>query len=123
MDLLTMSNYPIEVKTEKLACGVMRVLICGRIDAATSPEFEAAINQLITVKKETVLLFDCEHLEYISSAGLRVFLSTAKLIKAASGKMGLTNLQDNVRQIFEISGFSSVMAIYKTKDEAVKALG
>lgn len=92
--------------------------INGRLDAVTAPELE---RQLLTIieKGETSLIIDLSSLEYISSAGLRVILTTAKKLKNAKGNMVLCSLQDTVMQIFEISGFNSILKIADNKETAL----
>jgi len=101
--------------------GVVRtVRLEGRLDATTSPEAE---KQLLALAEggSTRMALDCSDLEYVSSAGLRVFLSLAKRTKAAGGKLALGAPRPQVREIFEIAGFSSVLQILGTLDEAVAA--
>ncbi|PKN84836.1 MAG: anti-sigma factor antagonist [Deltaproteobacteria bacterium HGW-Deltaproteobacteria-1] len=87
--------------------------IKGRLDAVTVPELEQQLNQWFegTGKK---LIFDLEGLDYISSAGLRTFLSTAKKMKARDGKLCMTRLRDNVKDVFTISGFIALIPAFDT---------
>ena len=87
--------------------------IKGRLDAVTVPELEQQLNQWFeeTGKK---LIFDLEGLDYISSAGLRTFLSTAKKMKARDGNLCMTRLRDNVKDVFTISGFIALIPAFDT---------
>ena len=76
----------------------------GRIDTVTAPEFAAAI-ALDGVKE---VVFDLADVDYISSAGLRIFLATHQKITAAGGSMVLTGVRPIVKEIFDIVGFSDV---------------
>jgi anti-sigma B factor antagonist len=69
------------------------------------------------------IIMDCSKMEYISSSGLRVFLLVLKKITLMKGRFMLSELQETIREIFEIAGFTSIFEIYKTKEEAVKAMG
>lgn len=96
------------------------VSLKGRLDASTSPELETTLNGLIAAG-ETKILVDCRELEYISSAGLRVLLASAKQTKKHNGSISLCSLSPNVKQVFEISGFTSIFPISATREEAVRA--
>ena len=63
-----------------------------------------------------------ENLEYISSAGLRVVLVIAKKLKPVNGQMLISNLKGVVKEVFEISGFTSLLQIYETEEEALKQM-
>ncbi|MBR4600438.1 MAG: STAS domain-containing protein, partial [Treponema sp.] len=74
----------------------------GRLDTLTSPELEKEINELSASAEDLVV--DFAKLEYISSAGLRVLLSAHKLF-AKKGGMTITNVNETVLDIFEVTGF------------------
>ena len=80
----------------------------GEINSVTAPELEEVIkNDLNGVK---VLIFDFSELEYLSSAGLRVLLVAQKLMKK-KGPMSVRNVNSNVMEILDITGFSNVLDI------------
>ena len=93
----------------------------GRLDAGTSGSLEEVLNALVDAGEEKVLV-DCRELDYISSAGLRVLLAAAKQFKKHEGSIVLSALNPNVKQVFEISGFTSIFPIYGTREEAQGAL-
>ncbi|MCR5353254.1 MAG: STAS domain-containing protein [Clostridiales bacterium] len=80
----------------------------GRLDTVTAPELEQKIKNSLGGLEE--LVFDFSNLEYVSSAGLRVLLSAQK---AMAGKGGITirNLNDTVKEIFEVTGFADILTI------------
>ena len=80
----------------------------GRLDTATAPELEKCIEESLDQINE--LVFDFTDLEYISSAGLRVILKTYKMLASKKGLI-LTNVSDEVREVFEITGFSDFLTI------------
>jgi anti-sigma B factor antagonist len=94
--------------------------IDGRLDTANYGVLEARLTDLLAGGKLRILV-DCSKLDYVSSSGLRVFLNGLKRITAAQGKFVLCSLQENIREIFEISGFSDIFEIYPGRDEALKA--
>ena len=86
----------------------LKVILEGRLDTTTSPQLEAALNGAL--EGITALTFDFEKLEYISSAGLRVLLSTQKVMKK-QGKMVIANASTEVKEIFDVTGFSDILTI------------
>ena len=84
------------------------VAVDGRIDTNTAPQLEAELkNQLEGIDK---LVFDLEKLQYISSAGLRVLLSTQKVMMK-QGEMILKKVPAAIMDIFEVTGFSDILTI------------
>ena len=79
----------------------------GRIDTGSAPELLEKID--FTDLKE--LVFDLSDVDYVFSAGLRVFLQAQKVMNANGGTMKLINLQPSVKEIFDIVGFSGIMDI------------
>ena len=80
----------------------------GRLDTSTAPQLEEAINR--DIEKITDLSFDFANLEYISSAGLRVLLSTQKVMNK-QGKMIIKNVSEEVMELFDVTGFSDILTI------------
>ncbi|MFH1078667.1 MAG: STAS domain-containing protein [Pseudomonadota bacterium] len=97
------------------------VKVKGRIDAVTAPEFEKYLADLMAVG-EKMFLLNFSGLEYISSAGLRSILVTAKHLKAKEGKLFFAELQSSVKDVFKISGFGSLFKIYDSEAEALAQL-
>lgn len=95
------------------------VSVEGRIDTTNASEFEKPI---MTVIEEgcTKLILDCSGLNYISSSGLRVFLVVQKKMSTIKGQFRLSNLQPGIREIFDISGFSSIFSVFPNKEAAIK---
>ena len=82
------------------------VNINGRLDTVTAPQFEEFIAE--NISKMRTLTLDCAGLEYLSSAGLRVLLSTQKKMKSG---MKLINVCDLVMEGFEMTGFVDILVI------------
>jgi anti-anti-sigma factor len=95
------------------------VSVKGRIDAITAGEFEKGLSALMA-GGGYLLVLNFSDLEYISSAGLRSILSTAKQLKAKEGQMLFVGLQGTVKDVFKISGFGSIFKIYDTEGEALR---
>ncbi len=92
----------------------------GKLDATSSPELDKRLASLVENGTMQITL-DLAGLDYVSSAGLRVFLSAAKRLQQAHGKLALANLSAQVQQIFDIAGFESILPVFKTVNEAVAA--
>jgi len=94
------------------------VNVLPRVDAYNAKEMEDGLGELLTggAKK---LICNFVNNEYISSAGLRVFLAVLKSMKNSGGEIVLCSLQQSVQNIFDISGFSRLFKIFNTVDEAL----
>jgi len=86
----------------------LKFFVSGRLDTTTAPELEKVLNE--SYEGMTKLTFDFENLEYISSAGLRVLVAAQKLM-AQNGEMIICNINDEVREVFEITGLLEVFNI------------
>lgn len=92
---------------KKLESTKLEMAIIGRLDTTTAPELEAEIKKLDGI---TEFVLDFAELEYISSAGLRVLL-TAQKVMNKQGKMVLKNVNSDVNEVFEITGFSDFLTV------------
>jgi len=95
--------------------------VAGKLDALSAGDYEKAVNQLIAEGK-TRFVVDFAKLDYISSAGLRVLLTTAKQLKPRGGVALFANVPGNVREVFEVTGFGSILDIHDSVDAALAAL-
>ncbi|HZJ01458.1 MAG TPA: STAS domain-containing protein [Gemmatimonadaceae bacterium] len=96
------------------------VAISGSLDSGTSPEAQKALDAVLAGARKVALDFSA--LDYISSAGLRVLLGAAKKLRASGGTLRMFGLNQSVREVFEISGFSAILAVYPSEAEAVGAM-
>ena len=87
--------------------GIVTLNVEGRLDTVTAPELDKEIGTLADAKE---LILDFSKLEYISSAGLRVLLSAHKSF-AGKGGMTVTNVNEIVADIFEVTGFNDILNI------------
>lgn len=86
----------------------LTIAIEGRLDTTTAPELEAEL--MGSIDGITDLLLDMAKLEYISSAGLRVLLGAQKIMNK-QGSMVVSHVNDEVNEIFEVTGFSDILTI------------
>ncbi|MDO9550529.1 MAG: STAS domain-containing protein [Methanoregula sp.] len=97
------------------------ITLTRRFDSESAPVIEIELKKILEQHPESVL-FDFTLTEYIASAGLRVLLSTTRTVMKAGGKVALSSLTPQVRQVFEIAGFTKIFSIYGTRDEAIRSL-
>ena len=105
----------ISTKTQE---GSIIISITGRVDTATAPDLEQAINSGITAGSRKLLL-NFSGVSYISSGGLRVLLSTAKKLKGDGDRFGLCCLSPEVLKILKLAGFTTIFSIHTSEGEAL----
>lgn len=86
----------------------LTITLEGRLDTTTAPELEKDLNESIGAANELTL--DFAKLDYISSAGLRVLLSAHKAMSKKGG-MKVVNVNDIVREVFDVTGFADILII------------
>ncbi len=100
---------------------VLMIAVNGRIDGLNAQQFEEDVRNLIADEDKAVAL-DLSGLSYISSAGLRSILITAKNLKSANAKFALFALPNNIMEIVRVAGFDKIIDIKDGADEAISAL-
>ena len=105
----------ISVKTAK---EVKVLAFDGSLDTQTSPDAQTQLTQLMEGGDKKILV-NFEKLHYISSAGLRVLLAAAKQLKTADGELRICDLNKVVKEVFDISGFSTIFKIFENETEAL----
>ncbi len=95
--------------TKTVSGGTATFTLKGRLDSNTSPGFEKELQSVFDEKLDLVL--SCGELEYVSSAGLRVFLMAYKKAAANENKFQITDLTPEVREVMEMVGFKDIMDI------------
>jgi anti-anti-sigma factor len=93
----------------------------GRLDSNTSPAFEKQLLSCIEGGSRRVLL-DFSELQYVSSAGLRSVLLGSKRMRAAGGSLALCSLNAQIAEVFQISGFDTILDIHASAEAAMKHL-
>lgn len=101
--------------------GVKTIAVSGRLDTTTYSELETELNQLFDAGAHRMIL-DCTDMDYVSSSGLRVFLTILKKIKSVGGKLVLCGLQPSIHNVFEISGFLSIFVLTSNLKEALEQM-
>ena len=86
----------------------LTIALEGRLDTTTAPELEQTLKE--SLDNATGLTMDLSKLDYISSAGLRVLLSAHKAMSKKGG-MKVTNVNEIVREVFDVTGFADILTI------------
>jgi len=94
------------------------LLVSGRIDSATAPEFQAGTFDALDTEPAGGLVVDFTDVAYISSAGLRVLLMAAKRQKKAGRPFAVCGLSENARKVFEMGGFHKIVPLFDTRADA-----
>jgi len=94
----------------------------GRLDTSTSG---GAYDEMVEIAKSGVskVVLNLNNTDYISSAGLRVILTAAKLLKSSSGEMKICHAEGVVKEVLETSGFNHIIDIYDDENSAIVAFG
>ncbi len=99
--------------------GIVFLAFRGRLDGTSALEAEQTVKNILEGENMR-LLFDFAHLDYLSSAGLRVVLGAAKEMKRRDGKFVLCSLNAYVKEVFEVSGFGSIIPIADSVEAGIK---
>ena len=105
--LFSGGNFNMEI-VKTAADTSLTIAVSGRLDTTTAPALETEIKD--SVSGVTELILDFEKLDYVSSAGLRVILGAQKIMNA-QGSMIVRNVNADIREVFEITGFSDILTI------------
>jgi anti-anti-sigma factor len=119
--------------TERKTADIVTLSLSGKLDTTTAKTFEEKILGQIESGERRIVI-DLAQLDYIGSAGLRVFILASKRLSSSNGKIvlcgfkktipyhTLNRIQDPVREAFDIAGFSSIFSTYGSHDDAIKSL-
>lgn len=102
-------------------CGFKWITLKGRIDAMSTTEIQKECSAL-TLAGERIMVVDFTGVNYISSAGLRVFLGVQKQLKRVGGEIILLGIASQVLEVFKISGLDRLFRVVSTKDEIMKSV-
>lgn len=107
---------------EEIIDGVYVVRPAGKLDSANAHALSEQLTSRIAAGHDR-LVADLSHLAYLSSAGFRALLVAAKQAQKAKGRFVLAGVEGKVRQLFELSGFLEMFAVYADRDSAIAGLG
>ena len=101
--------------------GVLILSVQGHVDTMSANQFETRLVQVIS-EGERRICIDCSAMVYVNSAGLKGFLVAAKELDAKGGRLVLCCLSPNVHAIFDMIGFTQIIPIVATREEALQRL-
>jgi anti-sigma B factor antagonist len=101
--------------------GISTLIVNGDVDASSSIQLDESLGAIINGDHLKILI-DCSGLNYISSAGLGVFMSYIEDVNTKNIKLALFGLNDKVMNVFGILGLDQLLTIVKTKDEAISII-
>ncbi len=110
------AGLQIEIEEDR---GALMVRLEGRLDAASAPVLERKLLEQIE-KGKTKLVLDFAKVDYLSSAGMRLLLSTTKKLKGNSGGLHLCSVGEEVMEIIKMAGFERIIHIFPTEQEALQ---
>jgi anti-anti-sigma factor len=106
-----------DVKVENRGA-VSVMAVAGSIDALTAPQLTTAFEDQVQ-SGHVHLVVDLSGVDYTSSAGLRALLGTMKGARTGGGDLRLAGVRDEVRRVLEMSGFTTILKVFDTVDDAV----
>jgi anti-sigma B factor antagonist len=98
------------------------IKVIGYLDAHTAPELENEFNKMLDKKRHKIVV-NFSELNYISSAGLGVFMAYVETMREQSGDIKFSNLKDDVYSIFDLLGFPVLYEFFKDETEAIQKFG
>ena len=105
---------------ETKTVGMVSVVQCGgKLDTNTSPQAQEYVGQLIDGGASKILV-DFSEVDFVSSAGLRVLLATAKRLSGSGGSLRVCGLNETVNEVFEFSGFNTILSVFPSQTEALE---
>lgn len=105
--------------TSKQLKRVDLVTVGGRIDSSTAPELDEVLRSILDAERFRICM-DLENLEYLSSAGIKVLISTLKTCKRWNrGDLRLANMPPRIAEVFELVGLTPLFKVYPSLVEAV----
>jgi anti-sigma B factor antagonist len=106
--------------SEKIIQNVGVLTVSGQIDASSAPEMEKALHSLVEAQHGKVVV-DLAKVDYVSSAGLRVLLAGIKQARGLGGDLRVAGLQPQVKEVFDIAGFTPLFKIHADATAAVNS--
>ena len=105
--------------TTEVIDGVTVLRLSGDLDTGTSGDAQDTIVQMIEDGASNMLI-NLKDVGFVSSAGLRILLVAAKKMMSIDGQLRVSDLNETVHDVFEISGFSSILNVFATEQDALQ---
>jgi anti-anti-sigma factor len=107
-----------EARREGTGRAVLVLALSGDLDAHTFPGFQERLERAVADGARAIVI-DCAALAYVSSAGLGVLKRMVKEVRADGGDIRLAALSEKIRNVMNLLGFSKIIQVFSTVDEAV----
>jgi anti-anti-sigma factor len=89
----------------------IEIVPAGNLDSKGAVDLQNALNEIFGKKTSAKFVIDFSSVPFVSSAGLRVLLLATKKVTAGGGSLELTNLSESAKEVFNMTGFSSILKI------------
>ena len=106
---------------EQTVGSALVVSLDGRLDGVSAPDLETRVTSVVE-RGNVKIMLDCSAMQYVSSAGLRALLISARKCQQAGGKLAIAALQPECRSVLEMSGFQAIIDCHETSEAALAAL-
>jgi anti-sigma B factor antagonist len=106
--------------TSQATDGTTVVRMSGNLDTNTSSEAQEFLNAKMDDGVSAIVV-SLEKVDFVSSAGLRILLATAKRLGASGGSLRICGLNETVNEVFEMSGFSTILDVFPSESDALQA--
>lgn len=94
------------------------LVLDGQLDTYTAPDLDRAIEELVSKGSQWIIL-ECSGLNYVSSAGFSVFIESHAELAEKGRKFALAGMPERIRRFFDMLGFSQIVSVYNTLEEAL----
>lgn len=95
--------------------------LSGTLDTTSAPDVGSELENRIGAGDSKIIV-DLAGVEFVSSAGLRILLVAAKKLRASGGDLAVCSLNETVQEVFDMSGFSSILKVFPGRDDALSQL-
>jgi len=106
---------------EKKVKDITVLALSGRLDTLSSGMLDEKLKEIINNNVNKISI-DFSELDFISSSGLRVLLTTAKKVKSSNGRLALSTLKEQVKEVFDVAGFTMLFSIFPSQQDALNSI-
>ncbi len=110
-----------KLKTKKVR-DIIIVYLAGRLDVQLSADIEKEIQKTIESEPDCHFILNLKDINYLSSSGIRIFVSTMRILKERDKKLKLCEMDNNAKKIFEIVELMDMFDIHDTEEQALNSL-
>lgn len=107
-----------DLKTKKVG-NVIEVFLAGRLDVQISMNIENEIQKIIHKNPTSHLLMNLGEIKYMSSSGIRIFVSTMRVLKETERMLRICNMSNEVRRVFKIVELLDMFDVFENEEEAI----